>query len=309
MRAYSLDIRERIVGCWQEGESKTSIAERFKVSLSSVKRYVKRFETYGHILPTVQGRMQGKITRKLRKRLAKQVEKYPDHTLAQHAQLWYEKYRKYVSESCLSRTFRRMGLTRKKKTLGAIERDEEARRIFREFIKKLEAEKIVVVDESGSRIGMIPLYGRSPRGSRVYDQVIRNYGKNLTLLASMKLDGMQAAMTVEGAVDGATFEAFVRRVLLPTLLPGQIVLMDNLSSHKTLTIECLIEQAGCQLIFLPAYSPDLSPIEEAFSKLKAFLRRCRCQSIPDLIKAITKGLGEIAASDVRGWFAHAGFCV
>src|SRR5258708_36316397 len=87
-----------------------------------------------------------------------------------------------------------MGLTRKETTLGAIERDEEARRIFREVIKKLEAEKVVVVDESGSRIGMIPLYGRSPRGSRVYDQVIRNYGKNLTLLASMTLDGMQAVM-------------------------------------------------------------------------------------------------------------------
>ncbi|SRR5258708_7036876 len=200
-----------------------------------------------------------------------------------------------------------MGLTRKEKTLGAIERDEEARRIFREVIKKLEAEKVVVVDESGSRIGMIPLYGRSPRGSRVYDQVIRNYGKNLTLLASMTLDGMQAVMTVEGAVDEATFEAFVRRVLLPTLRPGQIVIMDNLSSHTTPTIERLIEQTGCQIIFLPAYSPDLSPIEEAFSKLKAFLRCCRCQTIPDLIIAIAHGLDRITARDASGWFAHVGF--
>src|SRR5258708_3447005 len=157
-----------------------------------------------------------------------------------------------------------MGLTRKEKTLGAIERDEEARRIFREVIKMLEAEKIVVVDESGSRIGMIPLYGRSPRGDRVYDRVIRNYGKNVTLLASMTLSGMQAAMTIEGAVDEATFEAFVRKVLLPTLRPGQVVIMDNLSSHKTGAIQQLIQQAGCLLIFLPAYSPDLSPIEEAF---------------------------------------------
>src|SRR5258708_2471034 len=100
-----------------------------------------------------------------------------------------------------------MGLTRKETTLGAIERDEEARRIFREVIQKLKAEKVVVVDESGSRIGMIPLYGRSPRGSRVYDRVIRNYGKNVTLLASMRLQGMQAAMTLEGAVDQAVFAA------------------------------------------------------------------------------------------------------
>jgi transposase len=84
MRAYSLDIRERIVSCWQEGESKTSIARRFKVSLSSVKRYIKRFESYGHFRPRGQGRMQGKLTKKLRKHLAKQVEKHPDYTLAQH---------------------------------------------------------------------------------------------------------------------------------------------------------------------------------------------------------------------------------
>src|SRR5215813_5788619 len=114
-------------------------------------------------------------------------------------------------------------------------------------------------------------------------------------------------MQIEGAVDEATFEAFVQKVLLPTLRPGQIVIMDNLSSHKTPTIERLIQQAGCQLLYLPAYSPDFSPIEEAFSKLKTFLRRCRCQAIPDLIKAIRKGLGQITRSDARGWFSHAGF--
>ena len=97
----------------------------------------------------------------------------------------------------------------------------------------------------------------------------------MTLLASMTLKGMQAAMTLEGAVDEPAFEAFIRDVLLPTLRPGQLVIMDNLSSHKTEAVEQLIRQAGCQLLFLPAYSPDFSPIEEAFSKLKAFIRRCR----------------------------------
>lgn len=309
MRAYSLDIRERIVSCWQEGESKPSIAERFRVSLSSVKRYIRRFKTYGHVCPTEQRRMPGKLTKRLRKRLAKQVEEHPDYTLGQHAQLWYDKYKKQVSESCLSRALRRMGITRKKKTLGAVERDEEARRIFREVIRELKAEDVVIVDESGSRIGMIPLYGRAPHGSRVYDRVIRNYGKNVTLLASMTLKGMQAAMTLEGAVDEATFEAFIRDALLPTLQPGQIVIMDNLSSHKTDAVEQLIKQAGCQLLFLPAYSPDLSPIEEAFSKLKAFLRRCRCQTISELMEAIGQSLNNITATDARGWVAHAGFRV
>jgi transposase len=125
----------------------------------------------------------------------------------------------------------------------------------------------------------------------------------------MTLKGMQAAMTLENAVNEAAFEAFIRDVLLPTLDPGQIVIMDNLSSHKTDAVEELIRQAGCQLLFLPAYSPDFSPIEEAFSKLKAFIRRCRCQVLLDLLQAIEQGLNKITAKDAKGWFAHAGFSV
>jgi transposase len=125
----------------------------------------------------------------------------------------------------------------------------------------------------------------------------------------MSIDGMQAAMTIEGAVDEAVFEVFVREVLLPTLHPGQLVILDNLPSHKTEAVQDLLTKASCEVLFLPAYSPDLSPIEEAFSKLKAFLRRCRCQTIPALIKAIQRGLQAITPSDAHGWFAHAGFSV
>src|SRR5258708_2410019 len=120
----------------------------------------------------------------------------------------------------------------------------------------------------------------------------------------MSLNGIQAAMTLEAA-----FETFVRKVLLRTLQPVKIVIMDNLPSHKTDMIGQLIKQADCQRLFLPAYSPDLSPIEEAFAKLKAFLRRHCCQTIPDLIQAIAHGLGKITANDAKGWFAHAGFSV
>jgi transposase len=309
MQALSLDLRERIVALCQQGYAKAVVAARFMVSLSSVKRFVKQFENEGHVRPTVQGRMQGKLTKRWRKRLARQVAQYPDYTLGQHAMLWNKRYALPVSESCLSRALRAMGLTRKKKTLGALERDEEARRIFREVIRQLEAENIVVVDEMGSRIGMVPLYARSIRGTRAYDKVVRNYGQNITLLASMTTQGMQAAMTLDGAVDEVAFEQFVEQVLLPTLRPGQIVLLDNLAAHKSERVEHMVKQAGCALVFLPAYSPDLSPIEEAFSKLKAFVRRCRCQTITSLIKAISQGLNKITAQDVRGWFAHAGYWV
>jgi transposase len=233
MQAFSLDLRERIIKSWQQGQAKAAIARLFMVSLSSVKRYVNQFQTEGHVQLKVQRRVPGKLTSKWRQRLARQVTAHADYTLAQHADLWNKRHTLKVSESCLSRALRRMGLSRKKKTLGAFERDEAARAIFREIIRKLKIENVIIVDESGSRIGMIPLYARSPIGSRAYDRVIRNYGHNVTLLASMDVNGMQAAMTLDGPVDEAAFEIFVERVLLPTLQPGKVVIMDNLSSHKT----------------------------------------------------------------------------
>lgn len=311
MVAYSLDLRERIIKSWQDGQSKSAIARIFMVSLSTVKRYVKRFETLGHVLPTVQRHMSGKLNSKSRKQLARQLERHPDFTLAQHMDWWNRRHEEQlqVSESLVSRVFRRLGWTRKKKTIGAAERDEAERTAFRARMKTLPVKDIVVLDESSTRIGMIPLYARAPRGGRACDRAIQNYGRNVTLLANMTVDGMQAAMTLEGAVDEAAFEAYVREVLVPTLHPGQIVVMDNLSSHKTDKVLEVLNRAGCRVLFLPAYSPDFSPIEEAFSKLKVFLRRCRCRTIPALIRAIAQGLDDITPQDAVGWFAHAGFSV
>src|SRR5689334_6676717 len=123
MQPYSLDLRERIVKSWQEGQAKTAVARLFMVSLSSVKRYINQFDAVGHVQPTIQRRMQGKLTKKLLKKLARQVDAHPDYTLAQHAELWNSRNTVQVGESCLSRAIRRMGYTRKKKTFGAIERD------------------------------------------------------------------------------------------------------------------------------------------------------------------------------------------
>jgi transposase len=309
MQAYSLDLRERIIKGYEQGHSRSTLARTFMVSLSSVKGYIERYEKQGHVRPTVQKRMQGKLTEQLRKLLTEQVESHPDYTLAQHAHVWQKRHKMSISESTLSRALRRMGWTRKKKTIGAVERDEAARRAFRKYIQRLNSADVVIIDECGSRVGMIPLYARAPRGSRAFDRAIRNYGQNLTLLASLDINGIQAAMTLEGTVDELAFEAFITQVLLPTLRPGQIVIMDNLSSHKTDKVEQLITNAACQLVFLPAYSPDLSPIEEAFSKLKAGLRRARPQSVPDLIRAIQQAINAISSQDARGWFSHAGFSV
>jgi transposase len=166
---------------------------------------------------------------------------------------------------------------------------------------------LVFVDESGTNLAMTPRYGRAPRGQRVVGTAPRNHGPNTTVIAALSPAGIPAAMTVEGAIDRLAFDAFVRQVLVPSLLPGQTVIWDNLSVHKSATAQTLIEAAGCQVCFLPPYSPDFAPIELAFSKLKTFLRRRQARTRTGLDEAISAGLATITTADARGWFSHCGY--
>jgi transposase len=166
---------------------------------------------------------------------------------------------------------------------------------------------LVFVDESGTNLAMTPRFGRAPQGQRVVGAAPRNHGPNTTLLAAMSPAGIIAAMTLEGAADRDAFEVFVAQVLVPTLGPGQTVIWDNLSVHKSADARQLIEAAGCRLVFLPPYSPDFAPIEQAFSKLKTFLRRTQARTRAALDDAITAGLQTITAADARAWFAHGGY--
>jgi transposase len=199
------------------------------------------------------------------------------------------------------------GLVTKKKTLGATERNEEERANWREQVKELDAKRLVVLDECGSTIALTPLYARAPKGHRARGSVPRNRGKNTTLLASLSLEGIGASMMIEGAATAAAFEAYLEHLLVPSLHPGQIVVMDNLSVHKGVWVRQLIEDKGCQVLFLPAYSPDLSPIEETFSKLKAYLRRTGARTREALEEAICQALLTVTAQDAHGWFRHCGY--
>jgi transposase len=155
---------------------------------------------------------------------------------------------------------------------------------------------------------MTRLYARAPKGVRAYGSVPRNRGKNTTLIASMTLEGaMGEAMAVEGSTKAFVFEAYVEYFLAPTLKEGQIVVMDNLGAHKTDKVKELIEERGCKLWFLPAYSPDLNPIEEAFSKVKAHLRKSAARTRGALLEAMGEALSSITPRDAVGWFAHCGY--
>ena len=197
--------------------------------------------------------------------------------------------------------------SRSKKVLFAAERDEAARAGWWDEIHACDPQQLVFVDESGTNLAMTPRYGRAPRGQRVVGTAPRTHGPNPTLLAAMSPAGRTAAMTLEGAMDRDAFEVFVAEVLVPSLPPGQTVIWDNLSLHKSATAQQLIEQAGCQVVFLPPSSPDFAPIEQAFSKLKTFLRRTQARTRAALDEAITAGLATITAADARAWFIHCGY--
>lgn len=170
-----------------------------------------------------------------------------------------------------------------------------------------EADRLVFLDECGSNIALTPLYARAPKGERARGRVPRNRGKNMTLIASLSLEGIGASMILEGGVNAPVFETYVEQVLAPSLQPGQIVVMDNLSVHKVARVLQLIEERGCHLLFLPAYSPDFSPIEETFSKIKAFLRWTGARTREALQEAIAQALLTVTQEDAHGWFRHCGY--
>lgn len=199
------------------------------------------------------------------------------------------------------------GLDAKKKTLAASERDEEARAAWRVQAGQEPREDWIFVDECSTHLALTSLYARSPRGTRAIGKVPRNYGSNLTLLASLSVQGMGEALILEGAADTRAFEIYIERLLAPSLQPGQTVVMDNLSTHHSARVRQAIEARGCRLLFLPSYSPDLSPIEPAFSKLKTCLRRIDARTQEALQEAIAQALETITAQDARGWFTHCGY--
>lgn len=170
-----------------------------------------------------------------------------------------------------------------------------------------EADRLVFLDECGSNIALTPLYARAPKGERARGSVPRNRGKNTTLIASLSLEGIGASMMIEGGVNAPAFETYVEQILAPSLQSGQMVVMDNLRVHKAARVQQLIEDRGCQLLFLPAYSPDFSPIEETFSKIKAFLRRTGARTREALQEAIAQALLTVTSQDAHGWFRHCGY--
>jgi transposase len=175
-------------------------------------------------------------------------------------------------------------------------------------VSSIDSDRFVFVDECSSNTSLAPLYGWARGGERAYQKAPRNWGKNITLISSIgKEQGMGASLVVEGSTNGTVFQTYLEEVLCPTLKRGQVVVMDNLSAHKGERVRELIEGRGCDLIYLPPYSPDFNPIEQAFSKLKGYLREACARSQKTLMEVIGAALRKITISDALGFFEHCGY--
>jgi transposase len=196
----------------------------------------------------------------------------------------------------------------KKRSLGAAERDEFLRAAWRVLVaEEIEAKQLVFVDEMGANFSLCALYAWSRKGERTLGSAPRNWGKNLTLLASITEEGLGPCLALEGATTREVFEAYLEKVLAPSLSPGQVVVMDNLSAHKGARVKEIIEGLGAELLYLPPYSPDFNPIEHAFSKVKGLLRKAQARTHESLIEAMGRALSAFTALDAQGFFAHCGY--
>lgn len=186
-------------------------------------------------------------------------------------------------------------------------RVQEKRAEFRKALSKIQLERLIVIDESGCNLAMSPAYGRAPRGERVFDHKPANWGENLSVVGAVRADRVLCHQTFVGAVNGPRFVEFVRDTLCPRLYPGDVIVLDNLKPHHAPIVRELVEAVGARLLFLPPYSPDLSPIEPCWSLVKHHLRRLAHRTTEKLRRAIPNVLKRVRMKHLASWFAHCGY--
>lgn len=310
-KALSQDMRKRIVRAVLAGSTYDQAAERFEVGRASVSRLMKRHrDRAGDLSPDVAGGTRGGLGPKEHEIIRELVLEQPDRTIEEVREAFEARTGRRSSASAMSRAFKKLGLSRKKKRLRAAEQDTEENRQkrveFRALLETIEPARMVFIDETGSNIAMTRAHARAPIGQRVDDVVPRNRGRVTTIIGSLRIDGVGPTMTIEGGTDAAVFEAYVEHVLVPALKTGDHVIMDNLGAHKTRRVQELIEGVGATLVFTPPYSPEFNPIEECWSKVKAILKTVAARSRASLDDAVAYALSCVTRIDAAGWFRHAG---
>jgi putative transposase len=192
---------------------------------------------------------------------------------------------------------------------GERDRPDVARRRaqWTKYQDRVAPERLVFIDETWTKTNMAPLRGWAPRGRRLIAKVPHGHWNTTTFVAALRHDRIEAPWLLEGPIDGESFRTYVERVLVPTLRPGDIVVMDNLGSHKSKAVRTLIRAAGAKLLFLPKYSPDLNPIEQVFAKLKHLLRKAAARTLAAICAAIGEILGTFTPAECANYFRNSGY--
>jgi transposase len=308
-RPYGDDLRRKYLHAYDQGEgTHESLADRFCVSVAWAKKISAQRNRTGQAerVPYHPGRKPA-VGIEMHPQIKLWFVAQPDLTLAEVQQKLHAEAGISLSLPQIWHLLNKLKL-RLKKSLHAAERDTEVNRKRREeFVTRIATiapNRLVFLDESGVTTSMTRLFARSEGGGRIYEAMPDSRWKILTIIGAMSLRGMIATMTIEEATDGDIFRAYVDQVLCAALRPGDVVVMDNLSSHKVSGVREMIEKAGAEVLYLPPYSPDLNPIEKAWSKLKKILRDAKARTKEALEKAIAEALKLITADNALAWFNH-----
>ena len=309
MGSYSTDLRERVIAAVDDDEgSIREIARIFRVDPSTITRWLQRRRQAGTLEPGPHGGgPPPALDEDDHRRLDELIRDQPDATLDQ--------LRRRGGFACslttLWRAVRRRHLTYKKKSLHADQRDRpevrKKRRAFRRKAREIEPGRLVFVDETGVTTAMTPTHAWAPRGERAVDSAPASWATT-SLIAALGLEGVRAPLAFPGSTDTAAFQTYVDQVLVTELRPGDVVVFDNIEPHLGAGVSASIGHAGARVLPLPPYSPDYSPIEEMYSKVKRGMRRAKARVQEDLDEALGAVLRSVTPADILGWFRHAGLC-
>ena len=308
-RPYSLDLRERVVAAVAGGASCREVATTFQVSVASVVKWSQRFRATGSAAAKPMGGVRHNSLGGQRDWLLARIAASPDVTLRG---LVAELAERGVRSSYYAvwLFFARQGLSFKK-SLHASEQDrpDVARRRVRwkTHQGKLDPRRLVFIDETWAKTNMTRTHGRSARGRRLVAKAPHGRWRTLTFLAALRHDRIDAPCVLDGPINGLSFRAYVEQFLVPTLAPGDIVIIDNLGSHKGQLVRHAIRAAGARLFFLPPYSPDLNPIEQVFAKLKTLLRKAAERTITATWQRIGQLLDAFTPQECANYLRNSGY--
>ena len=310
MAAISTDLRERILKALEEDPSSLRVAARFGVSASFVRKLRIQVRKEGRVEAKHGGGRPAALRESDNEAVREIVEARPDATLNEMRQQVKRQTKRKLSTTTMWRTLVRLGFSRKRKTVEATERSKETvqakRKAYRLEANVWLAKRLVFIDETGVNLAMARAYGWAPVGERVVGDVPYHWD-SVTLVAALRTTGIEAPFLFPNAMDTQALRTYVHQVLLPTLRPRDIVIWDNLKVHEDPVAADLIRSAKAELKFLPPYSPDMNPIEQAWSLVKELLRQVAARTWDGLIKAVAKSLSKINQEHALAWFSHCGY--